>query len=201
MVRLQSDYDQFYRQSNKLLSLVGSLHSLPAEHQKLVAEIVMIRLFMLLEIVVESICCKLCCGANYLDGSSPSLIVRQPNVVRALYSVENFGRPRPRKARWNDGSEIRGNLIHLVHAGDHCMQVFRNYASQITEMRYVRNRVAHGSIKTRTDFRKVILKYYGGRCRGISVGTVLLSFRVSRPSLIEVYIRWCRVLIGDLVRG
>jgi hypothetical protein len=64
MVRLQSDHDLFYRQSNKLLLLVRSLHPLPAEHQKLVAEVVMIRLFMLLETVVESICCKLRCNVS-----------------------------------------------------------------------------------------------------------------------------------------
>ena len=94
----------------KLLSLVRSLHPLQAEHQKLVAEVVMIRLFMLLETVVESICCKLCCGATYLDGTTPSLIVRQRSVAQAFDSMETFRRLKPRRARWNDGAGIRENL-------------------------------------------------------------------------------------------
>jgi hypothetical protein len=200
MVRLQTDYDLFSRQSNRLLSLVRSLHLLPAEHQKLVAEIAMMRLFVLFEIAVESICCKLCCGANYLDGSAPSVVVQQRTVATALHSIENFRRSRARRARWNDGGEIRENLSELIDQNDHCVNVFQNYASLITEMRYVRNRIAHGSASARGNFRKIVLKYYGAKCRGITVGTMLLSARVSRPGLIEVYIRSCRVLMSDLVK-
>jgi hypothetical protein len=200
MVRLQSDYDLFFHQSNKLLSLSASLHPLAMGHQKLVAEVVMIRLFMLFEGAAESICCKLCCGANYLDGSSPSLVSRQRSIAGALHSMENFRRSRPRRARWGDGAEIRENLRELIDGSDHCIQVFRNYASLITEMRFVRNRIAHGSSSARENFRKVVLKYYGGQCRGITVGTFLLSGRVSRPALLQVYVRSCRALISDLVK-
>jgi hypothetical protein len=200
MVRLQSDYDSFYRQSNKLFSLAGSLQPLPAGHQKLVAEVVMIRLFMLFEGAVESICCKLCCGATYLDGSAPSLVTRQRSIAGALRSMENVGRSRQRRTRWNDGAEIRENLREMIDGGDHCFQIFRNYASLITEMRYVRNRIAHGSSSARGNFRKVVLKYYGVESRGITVGTMLLSARVSRPVLIEKYIISSRILIGELVR-
>jgi hypothetical protein len=114
--------------------------------------------------------------------------------------METFRRLKPRRARWNDGAGIRENLSELMDEKDHCIRVFLNYASLITEMRYVSNRVAHGSASARENFRKVVLKYYGGQCRGITVGNMLLSARVSRPALIEVYIRSCGVLIGELVR-
>jgi hypothetical protein len=94
MARLQTDYDLFSRQSNRLLLLVTSLHPLPTEHQKLVVEIAMIRLFTLFEMAVESICCKLCCGADYLDGSVPAVIVRQRSAAAALHSMGELSAPK-----------------------------------------------------------------------------------------------------------
>lgn len=111
MPTLRRDHDLFSLQSNKPLSLSRSFGLLPAQHQKLVAEIVLLRLFGLLENSLESICAKLCSGASYLDGTVPSVRAQQPSISAALHAMEVLGRSNPRRARWNDGADVRGSRV------------------------------------------------------------------------------------------
>lgn len=77
----------------------------------------------------------------------------------------------------------------------------RLYASYITELRYIRNYIAHRNDGTRKNFRTVVRKFYGAVVPGVTSGTLLLSERVSRPSLLETHIRTSRILIRDLVKA
>ena len=116
MPTLRRDHDLFSLQSNKLLSLSRSLGLLPAQHQKLVAEIVLLRLFGLLENSLESICAKLCSGASYVDGTVPSVRAQQRSKSAAVHAMEVLGRSNPRRARWNDGADIRGSRPRLTRS-------------------------------------------------------------------------------------
>lgn len=97
---------------------------------------------------------------------------------------------------WNDGPSIRTGFEHIVDAGDHCIAVVRNFGSHFTEMRYIRNHIAH-----RANFRKLVRTYYGAAVPGITSGLLLLSPTVSTPPLIEVHIRKSRTLIKELLKA
>jgi hypothetical protein len=200
MFQLRRDHALFLLQSNKLLALLQSIAALSPQHQKLVEEIVLLRLSALLEEALEEILCKICCGATYLDGTSPILQARQRSIAGALHAMENHGRQKPRRARWNDGADIRENVRLVVDGSDHIFAVLRSYAGLLTELRYMRNGIAHSSQKARRDFSTVIYKYYGGYPRGVTAGTLLLSPRVGTPPLIQRHVISGRVFISDLVK-
>ena len=76
-----------------------------------------------------------------------------------------------------------------------------NYAAFLTELRYIRNHIAHRNDGSKKNYIKLIRKYYGAPVHGITCGNLLLSSRVHKPPLVEVHIRNSRVMIKDLVRA
>jgi hypothetical protein len=77
----------------------------------------------------------------------------------------------------------------------------RTYAPHLTEVRYIRNHIAHRNDASRRKFRNVVPRHYGAFKPGVTSGTLLLSDRISAPPLMEVYIRTSRVLVKDLVKA
>ena len=69
--KLRVDERFFRTTSQRLQGLVPSLNTLAPGHRKLVAEIVMVRHFLLLENTLASVAAKILCGASYLDGTMP----------------------------------------------------------------------------------------------------------------------------------
>ncbi len=202
MARLDPHYAAFVKESDRLVALLGSISRIDAvQHRKLIAEIVLLRLSSLLETHLELVFAKLTCGASYLDGSRPSLIVSTRSVKAALHAMESLNRPKFRNPIWNDGAKIRENVAHLIAPTDHCMRTMVTYAPDLTEIRYVRNHIAHRNAGTRKRYQTIVRKFYGAFLPAITCGTLLLSERVSRPSLLEVYIRTARVLLKDLVKA
>jgi len=201
MARLDPDYRTFYGETDRLLALLASTTALSANHRKIVAEIVRLRLAILLENHMKIIFSKLCCGTPYIDGSVPQLLARQASVKAAVNAMQTLNRAKPIKLSWNDGPRIRDSLVHLVDPTEHCLSVIRNFGAHFTDMRYVRNHIAHRNDGTRANFRKLVQRYYGANIGGVTCGVLLLSPRVSVPPLIEVHIRTSRVLIKDLLKA
>jgi len=196
MVRLHPERANFFNETDRLLVLIGSTFDIEPVHRKLIAEIVLLRLSILLEIQIQRIFAKICCCASYLDGSSPIVVNPLRSMTSALHAMATLNRPRPRYPIWNDGAEIRKNVEHLINVTDHCIGIMRTYAPHLTEIRYVRNHIAHRNDGTRKNYRSILRKYYGAFLPGITCGPLLLSNRVSKPPLLEVYIRTSRVLLN-----
>jgi len=144
---------------------------------------------------------KLCCGTAYLDGSAPTLLVEQKSTAAAVVAMKSLNRTRPINLSWNDGPSIRTSVEHIVDPTEHCIAVIRNFGAHFTEMRYIRNHIAHKNEGTRANFRKLVKRYYGANVPGITSGLLLLSSRVSTPPLIEVHIRKSRTLIKELLKA
>src|SRR5271166_5156596 len=133
MARLLHEHNSFFYETDRLLALLGTLASVAPIHRKLIAEIMLMRLSFLLENHLKLIFAKLSCGALYLDGSLPTLLLRHRSMAAALTSMKKLNRPRPRYPIWNDASEIRENVVHVINAGDHCISIMHTYAPFITE--------------------------------------------------------------------
>ncbi len=199
---LSVDWSRFQDKSARLKALVSSLKPLSLNHRKLVAEIVMIRLFLLCENTVASICTKLLCGADYIDGSSPKRIVSASSKSNAETLMKKYKRKRPKlHLSWTRSKEIRDNLKNTLQSADPLFLVVRNHGSILTEMRYVRNHIAHNSKSSRSDFRKVVRSYYGGLKQGVTPGLLLLTDALASPPLVEKYLVFYRLLIKELVRA
>ena len=121
-VSLAVNLDEFYSQTSRLSSLIISLNNLSIGHRKLVAEIIMVRLFLMVENTIQSACAKLLCGATYLDTSQPLRLVLAKSSKHAFDLMQNHARTKPKKSlSWNQSSEIRDNLRNTLSPGVGCL--------------------------------------------------------------------------------
>ena len=72
--------------------LIPSLSDLSPGHSKLVAEIAMVRLFLLAENTLASIGAKVLSGADYLDGTQPDRLLGAPSMAAAVAAMKSHGR-------------------------------------------------------------------------------------------------------------
>jgi hypothetical protein len=202
MPSLVGDYSDFQYQTSRLTALLASTAALAPVHRKVIAEITLLRLAILIENNLKLIFCKLACGAVYLDGSAPRLLAAaQKNIPAAVTAMQKLNRTRPRPLPWNDGKEIRDNIVHVIDGLDPCVQHMKNYAAFLTEVRYLRNHIAHRNSNSRANFVKLVRKYYGARVPGVTCGNLLLTPRIGKPPLLERHVASARIMIRDLVRA
>lgn len=194
--------EHFLHESASLRDLVSSLSMLSPHHRKLVAEMIMIRLFLLGENSISLVCQKLVCGADYLDNSSPITFVTASSRSNAETLMKCYGRARPKHyLSWTRSNEINDNLKHTLKPDDPAFSVFSKNAALLTEMRYVRNHIAHRSDSTRRHFRKVVRQHYGGLKRGVTPDVLLLTGALGATPLLERYFAYYRIVLKDLVRA
>lgn len=203
MPSLSTDYAGFRAETARLMTLLSSTTGLAPGHRKFMAEIALLRLAILVENSMKSIFCKLSCGAMFINGAMPLLLAQQRNIPNAVNAMQNFGRPKFRHSLpWNDGAEIRKNIQFIIDPTDQCHQHLKNHAGLLTEIRWIRNHIAHRNDNSRANFVKLILRYYGAKVPGVTCGNLLVSPRVSpnRP-LLETHIVQANVMMKDIVRG
>jgi hypothetical protein len=201
MARLDVEHRSFFKETDRLLDLLVSMSQLSATHRKIIAEITHLRLVFLVENHLKRIFSKLCCGAPYLDTSSPQLLARQRSATAAIQAMQQLNRAKAINLAWNDGPSIRRNVEHIVNLSDHSISIVKNNGSFLTELRYIRNHIAHRNDGTLRNFQKIVKNYYGATVPSISSGLLLLSPRVSVPPLIEVHVKTSRILIKDIVKA
>jgi hypothetical protein len=162
--------------------------------QKLLAELVMIRLFDEFQDALAGIALRLACGTPYVDGTAPRLLTspsKSTASARALY--ENFGRPKPKYSKWSKASFINDTTKYVLDASDPFRVACSANGSVIADMQAVRNRIAHANARSREAFADVVKRHYGAKRNSVSPGTLLLSPRFL-PTLLERYIVTCRVI-------
>jgi hypothetical protein len=203
MPSLVPDYVTFRKETTRLTDIITSTVSLTPSHRKFIAEIALLRLAILIENSMRSVFCKLTCGATYIDGSHPLILSQKRNIPAAIAAMQNLNRPKFRYSLpWNDGAEIRENIEFLIDPADLSHQELKNYASFLTEIRYIRNHIAHRNHNSRVNFVKLIRKYYGARVPGVTCGNLLVSPRVSpRRPLIETHLITANIMMKDIVRA
>lgn len=196
------DWRRFGDVSSRLKVLISSIQHISPAHRKLVAEIVMVRLFLLIDNTIASISAKMLCGADYVDGTQPARLVTTSSMHASTTAMKSYGRASPKRfLSWTESRNIQDNLIHTLDAVDPFFSTMSNHASILREMRFVRNHIAHGNSGTHKNFRIVVRNYYGGLKRGVTPGLLLLTPAFGLPCILERYIIYSRVMIKDLVRA
>ena len=199
---LSADWKRFTSESTRLRALVDSLSELSVSHRKLIGEIVMVRLFLLSENTVASVCSKLLCGACYLDGTTPRVMRRAVSMADARNLMKVHGRQKPKgQLMWARAREIADNVKNTLNPGDPLFIVLRNHGAVMAEMRYVRNHIVHKNNGTRRNFRNVVRSHYGGLRRGVTPGVLLLTDAFGGTTLMERYLAYYRILIRELLRA
>jgi hypothetical protein len=201
MVNLNVDYLACCNEITRLLTLQTNISSIAPTYRKIVAEIIIIRLFDILQDSISSIACKVICGANYQDGSTPILLGSARNMQAATFKMIHYGRRKPRPyLRWSKIQDIKENVRYLINPTDHFIRTLDNHGYLIEEMRRIRNRVAHNNTLTRNQYQEMVLRHYGAYLNAITPGTLLLSPR-RKPMLVLQYLEKSRILFKELVKA
>jgi hypothetical protein len=185
------------------ISRLEALHTKTAavevQYRKLICEIVLLRLFYLLENSFKGVACRVASGATYGDGSAPALLTKCKSMVDAEHQMKTLSRAKPRGLRWSTASEVKENVEFVLDSKDHFVTTIDAHGAYIDEVRRVRNRIAHNNTGARGNFRVVVKRYYGAALNQITPGTLLLSDR-RNPTLIEDYLARGRVLVKALAK-
>jgi len=202
MARLDVELREAGKSLDRLLELHGNLSTLPPAYQKLVAELIMLRLFDVFLLHVKRIACKVICGGAYLDRSVPAVHQKARSIAGAEALMQTFQRgTRGRTLRWSKVSEVKENLRHVLDPNDHLAVTLDRHGQVIDQMRRVRNRIAHNNDGARKAYAVVVRQKYGAHVRGVPPGTLLLTKRWGQPDLLEYYLKSTKVLVRTLVKG
>jgi hypothetical protein len=162
----------------------------------------MVRLFLLTENAVASAGAKILCGARYIDATLPARLVTPRSIAAAITAMKSHGRAKSMNyLKWSKSKDIRDNLSKTLNPTDPFFAVVTRHGALLTEMRYVRNHIAHSNAGTRSNFRKVIRQYYGGVKQGVNPGVLLLTDAHGSPCILERYIVSSRVVVKELLRA
>lgn len=197
--RVDVAYALFLKKSARHTVLAQGLPSI-ADHQvrKLLAELIMMRLFDDFQEFLQGVAVRLACGAPYLDGTSAVLLVpsfRSTTAAEAGFRTHN--RNRPVLLKWSKPKFVRDATKHILAPNENLHSACVAAAGQLEEMRIVRNKVAHSGV---SEYKNVVKKYYGAHINSASPGHLLLSPRFS-PNLLQTYIQTCRAVARSVVKG
>ena len=175
--------------------------TLSAMHQHLIAELLMLRLFAILEFSIENLACKLVAGATYLNGDPPNRLVLARSLQAARSAMETHDRINGKiTLRWTSSRDIRKSTSTVLCGTDPFLNNTSRHAHILTEMRKVRNYLAHKSASSRKGYREVLRSIYGAN-RLVRVESFLTSPRRHSPTKIDQYLASTRVIISDLAMG
>lgn len=97
------------------------------------------------------------------------------------------------------GREIKENIKYIIDQSDNIFSIIDNISSRITEIRYVRNRIAHNNFKSRNNYKTVVSRHYGASLNNITPGILLLTKR-KNPNLLSQYIATTRIFMTELTK-
>lgn len=194
-------HSEFTSRTNRHDSVIHGLRQIDVRLQKLVAELVMLRLFDEFQEAIEGVALRLACGAPYVDGTPPMLLTgpaKSTSGARHLY--EHHGRPNRAPAKWSKVTFINSTIKYVLDSSNPFTTVCNDNSLVISEMQAVRNRIAHANTNSRAAFAVVVQRRYGAKLNQVSPGTLLLSPRFS-PTLLEAYLGACRTITRGCARA
>ena len=186
--------------ARQLIDRITVIDDIPRQY---VAELITVRIFALFESIVEDSACLMVCGAPYCDDQRPNLLRPTPTRgrVRALSAMRDYGRSDPRKVlRWNRARDISKNLEALFPKNEHFVEVLRGHGQLISDLRKVRNHIAHRNQGTRVGFQEVVQNNYGAAVPGLTPGRMLLSPRF-RPLMVEQFCRKIGIVLEHALKA
>jgi len=187
---------EFHKRTTRHLQVISGMASADAQLQKLLAELVMMRLFDEFMDAIDGIACRLACGTSYVDGSAPKLLAPPArSTAKARDLFQNHGRVKPKFTKWSKTKFIKETTEFVLDPTDTFIQTCDQHGNLIAEMQAVRNRVAHGGTSARVAYAKIVKRHYGVQMNHISPGLLLLTPRFS-PPLIHRYVSTCRVIVN-----
>ena len=175
--------------------------SLAPAHRYLIAELIMLRLFSIIEGAIENLACKLVAGASYTNGTLPVRLFTAQSMDGARTAMHTYGRTKPlNNLRWTRVRDIRESTGKVLDSSEPFIQYAQAHGNILNEMRLVRNYLAHRSPQSRTGYRQVVRATYGANSR-VKIEAFLTSRRRYSTAKIDQYLATAKIMISDLARG
>lgn len=194
-------YLEFVQRAARYDQVIKGLSAIDPSLQKLLAELVMMRIFDVFMESLAGIAARLACGATYADGVNPKLLtVPARSTQGAMNLFATHGRPKFQQPKWSKLGYITTTTELVLDKTDHFLTACSANASVIAEMQAVRNRIAHTNGNSRVAYAKVIRRLYGAKLNQVTPGMLLLSTRFA-PSRLDTYLASCRVILKGCSRS
>jgi hypothetical protein len=189
-----------YLASVSKVSALRPFSASEALEQKALAELLLLRLFYRLEAFIEDVTIRICCGANYADGSAPAKLITCKSLTSAITNMKSTGRTKAIDLKWTMEADIKKNVQHVLDSADPFFATIASHSAELDRLRRTRNHIAHGNSDTSRKFRPVVNHHYGAALPNVTPGVLLLSNRFS-PDLLEQAFVFARIFAKDLVRA
>jgi len=200
-VSVNVTYTKKLSEIDKLQNYILNSSGLSAKYQHFISEVVMLRLFSVLETSFSECAFKLACGASYRSGIAPILLHNCRSILDAHSNMLTLGRRRPTiYLKWTRADFIEDSIKNVLDTRDSFFLHITNHSLVIDEMRMVRNHIAHGTTSTRSDYYLVLTRLYGGNPR-LNMGAFLTSKTRHTNSNIMRYIQVSKIIINDITAG
>lgn len=198
---IDSTYRKAIKDIDKLISYRNDSKSLESKYQYFIAEVVMIRLFGILEDAIRYTAFKLACKTNYRSGKTPSpnIICKSINDARNQYRTYNRN-DSLLNLNWSKVSYINKSIKFILTTSEDFYKYINNYPNEINEMRIIRNHIAHRSSSTYNDFKKLKQHLFGANLN-ITIGAFLTSNKRLGYSKIDRYLTTVKIIIDDITKG
>lgn len=200
--KVNTTTDYALSQISSLEDKILSMNTLEIKFQYFISELVMMRLFSIVEASIAEIAYKLATGAKYSNGNSPLLLVSPcPSMNAAKIKMRNENRGgRTVDLKWSKASYIKQSIRYVLDDTDCFARNIDNHGIIISEMSKVRNFIAHKNPNSKDGYKSVLRQKYGAHPK-LQVGAFLLSTKRTPTSNLEIYIKTSRIFLKDISTG
>lgn len=190
-------YNKVIIDINRLENYRSTSLTLEPKYQHFIAEVILLRLFSLIENYIKDVSSKIACAAPYRNGNIPVLLHTCTTVNNALKQFENFNRVTPRNPKWTNSRYSIDTIKKIIPQTEKVRIELVNFSSFYEEMRKVRNHVAHRSSGTYGNYKIVIISTYGAYLR-INTGAFLVSTKRIPIAKIDYYLQVGKIFVNSL---
>ncbi len=200
-VSLSVTYNRAINDIQVLSQYVTGFANMDAKYQHIIGEVIMLRLFSVLESTISETALKIACGARYRNGGNATILCPCNSLDNAHHNMLTHNRNKAlRYLQWTKASFVNDSIRHVLDLNDHYARNISNHSISINEMRVVRNHIAHNSASTRTEYNNLLRSRYGGNPK-ITVGAFLVSTNRTPTANISKYITTTQIIVNDITMG
>lgn len=198
---ITSSFNKSIREIGVLSSYMNDCSTLESKYQYFIGEVVMLRLFAILESNICDVALRLACGTPYKSGTLPIRLINCLTIGDANFKMLSHGRRRPRPyLKWTYLSGIQDSIEHVLDLNDHFFVNINNHISLIDEMRDIRNHIAHRTSGTAVKYYNQLNSIYNANLR-LPIGAFLTSKSRNPQSNIERYLLSMPIILHDISKG
>lgn len=198
---ITASYNNAINQLNITGRYLAKSRCLSAEMQGFVAEMLLLRLFSILETCIRDVAIKVACGTPYRNGINSTPTIRCKSVNDAIEKFKNEGREKSiQNLHFANVSQTNESIKYVINEREPFRVTLSKYGSIYEEMRCVRNHIAHRTQSTSINYKKIVKQRYGANYI-IKTSSFLISSKRDGRVRIDDYIRTIRILINEITNG